>query len=158
MKVLTNWTDIVDQVRERRLNAIRQKQVPRNLNTYEYPVWNADGSACSPEPSSGLRTAVKPTLARSNLMECSPEPSTAAAAAARRALRGALREAYHIDYSNQPIGLIINIYEFNSLSKVSRAVSLVKNPESGFIFLKIIFLLNNPGKREKKDKISTRLE
>ena len=36
--------------------------------------------------------AVKPTLARSHLMECSPEPSTAAAAAAaaRRALRGAL--------------------------------------------------------------------
>ena len=35
------WTDILPDVR-RELNAIRLKPVPTNLNTYEYPVWDAN--------------------------------------------------------------------------------------------------------------------
>ena len=44
----TEWTDILDQVRDR-LNAIRQKAVPANLNTYKYPLWNAAGQAGEPK-------------------------------------------------------------------------------------------------------------
>ncbi|RZK10534.1 MAG: transposase [Flavobacterium sp.] len=36
-KRYNNWTDVVDQVREG-LNAIRKKKVPKDINSYEYPV------------------------------------------------------------------------------------------------------------------------